>query len=198
MGIWIEGGWMNFFNLSQELLSVSPFKDVRPSVLVPGQAVEFSCGLEMFPEHPVRVNWDHGPDGNSDAAFIRIGTQGGGGCSMGCSSFCEAGGLVGKKLSKTEIVFQVLHVLLSTYVDLRVLRTLVVATFGLGEPLASPELDAAILELHKLLPSVRFIVSTTGPSYGGGMLYKIFSLVEAGVQIDFQFSIHDPVQSTRF
>lgn len=187
---------INLSSLQPGLLGASPYSNVRQEVLVPGASVAFEMDLPRL-DIPIQATLDGWPDREyGKTVFIRVRTQGLG-CTFKCKS-CWASTLPhGVQLTSQEIVFQVIHILLSGLVDLRGVDRLVVATMGLGEPFANYQVVDALRELNFLIPACRFIISTTGPRTGKKVFDSALEMCRQGVRIDFQISVHSVRQEWR-
>lgn len=184
-------------SLAPDFLSATPFTEVKPLVIVPNAAFAFEFYLPARLDMPIQANLDGWPDGTiGRTVFIRVRSQGLG-CTFRCAS-CFASTLPhGVNLKPEEIVYQVLHILGSGLIELSEVQNLTVATMGLGEPLANLHVIDAIQQLHTLLPEAGFVLSTSGPRAGKQVLAGAIGLVQRGVLLELQISVHSVRQDWR-
>jgi hypothetical protein len=187
--------------IPDDMLLRNPFISAEQQVLIPSAAMIYNMALssKRLPipiAKPIQVHLDGWPDPEiGENVFIRISTQGKG-CSFKCLS-CDAGRLPGVNLTAEEIAFQALMVLKNYFIDLSKIKKLVIATMGLGEPLANRAVAEAIRMLHELLPEASFIISTSGPRAGRETFADIIRLVEDEIDVNLQISLHTPNQDDR-
>ena len=190
---------------TEAFLASTPFVEVTAKEVVRQGAVVFEMRnprLDMIakalsrPSAPVVVKLDGWPKKRiCSRVFIRIGAQGVG-CSLRCLG-CDAADLPGYNLTRDEMVYQVVHVLASSYVQLREIKRVTVAFMGTGEPLANPHVASAIEFLHEMFRGIGFIVSTTGPKRGEDVFNSLMKLVTAKLPIGLQISVPEVIQLKR-
>jgi hypothetical protein len=192
-----RGGTMaiDFSKLNRALMGNSPFSLCTSEVVVKNVAAVFLLWLPRLGTK-IQVNLDSWPEKElAESLFIRVRAQGNG-CFFDCGT-CPGRLLPGKNLEQGEIVFQVLHVLMSNHVDLLKVKKVTVAFMGIGEPFVNKAVLGAKRELHKLIPGIEFVLSTTGPRSGDEVLHGAVSLVLAGLPSDLQMSCSSPFQRWR-
>ena len=119
------------------------------------------------------------------------------GCAVGCT-FCGAGKFFVRNLTAEEIVSQPKHLLEQTGVDPTKIKKLQIMFMSMGEPFNNyANLKGAIIELNRLYPNAKLLVSTSAPHTLIGNFNDFIKLSIDIPEVGLQFSVHESSDVTR-
>lgn len=116
------------------------------------------------------------------------------GCPIGCR-FCGAGDNFVRSLNSTEILDQVVDLLVETGCNPVAIKKLQIMFMSMGEPLLNlKNLSVAMRRLHGVWPAASLLISTSAPEVDYAPLRAISKEIPT---IGLQFSVHESTDEAR-